>query len=197
VVYLSAVNLNDVVTSIRPMLRRVSAENIHLRTSLASDLGSALADAAQMEQVILNLAVNASDAMPDGGSLVFETANVELGDDYARSHPEVIPGPYVMLAASDTGCGMNEATLANIFEPFFTTKEPGRGTGLGLAMAYAIVRQAGGHISVSSELDSGATFRIFLPRVDPAAQAMASSPVLARHGAGSPAPPARTLVGTV
>jgi PAS domain S-box-containing protein len=169
-VHLATVNVNDVVTAIEPMLRRVGAENIQLRTSLAPDLGSVFADAAQLEQVILNLAVNASDAMPDGGSLVLETANVELDDDYVSSHADVIPGPYVMLAASDTGSGMNEATLARIFEPFFTTKEPGRGTGLGLAMAYEVIRQARGHFWVYSELDGGTTFKIYLPRVDAAAQ---------------------------
>jgi two-component system, cell cycle sensor histidine kinase and response regulator CckA len=163
-VQLSTVNVNDVITHIEPMLHRVSAGNIDLRTSLAPDLDSVLADAAQLEQVILNLAVNASDAMPDGGSLLLETANVELDDDYVSLHPGVSPGPYVMLATSDTGGGMNEATLAKIFEPFFTTKEPGRGTGLGLAMAYATVHHAGGHIWVDSELGRGATFKIFLPR---------------------------------
>jgi len=162
----SKVNLNDVITHLRPMLRRVSAENIDVRTTLAPDLGVVLADAGQLEQVILNLAVNAADAMPEGGSFVLETANVELDDDYVLVHPEVIPGSYVMLAASDTGTGMNDATQAKIFEPFFTTKEPGHGTGLGLAMAHETVRQAGGHIWVYSEVGSGATFKIFLPRSD-------------------------------
>jgi PAS domain S-box-containing protein len=185
IVYMATVNVNDVVTAIEPMLRRVGAENIHLRTSLAPDLGSVLADAAQLEQVILNLALNASDAMPDGGSLVVETANVELDDDYVSSHAEVIPGPYVMLAASDTGCGMNEATLAKIFEPFFTTKELGRGTGLGLAMAYEIIRQAGGHFWVYSEVDGGTTFKIYLPRVDAAARCMTTpSQPMAETGRG-------------
>ena len=165
VVHLATVNVNDVVTNILPMLNRASAENIRLRTSLASDLGPVFADAAQLEQVILNLTVNASDAMPDGGSLLIETANMELDDRYTLSHPDVVPGRYVMLSATDTGCGMSTGVLANIFEPFFTTKEPGRGTGLGLAMAYAIVRQAGGHIAVDSEVNRGATFRIFLPRI--------------------------------
>ena len=166
VVQVSTVNLGQVVERIQPMLRRVSAENIDLRASLAPDLGAVLVDGAQMEQVIMNLAVNAIDAMPDGGSLVFETANVDLDADYAVTHPEVTPGPYVMLAASDTGHGMTDATVAKIFEPFFTTKEAGHGTGLGLAMAYSIVRQAGGHIWVYSEVGRGTTFKIFLPRVD-------------------------------
>ncbi|MEP6729727.1 MAG: PAS domain S-box protein [bacterium] len=166
IVQVSSVNLGEVVERIRPMLRRVSAENIDLRSTLASDLGAVLVDAAQMEQVMMNLAMNALDAMPDGGSLVFETANVELDADYASLHPEVKPGPYVMLAASDSGCGMSAATLGKIFEPFFTTKEPGRGTGLGLATTYSIVRQAGGHIWVYSEPGRGTTFKIFLPRID-------------------------------
>jgi signal transduction histidine kinase len=166
IVQLSAVNVNDVVARIEPMIRRVSAENIVLRTSLAADLDLVLADESQLEQVILNLAVNAADAMPDGGSLVLETTNVELDDDYVLAHPEVIPGKYVMLAASDTGCGMSESTISKVFEPFFTTKEPGRGTGLGLATAYAIVRQAGGHIWVYSEVGNGTTFKIYLPRIE-------------------------------
>jgi len=166
IVQLSPVNVNDVVARIEPMIRRVSAENIVLRTSLADDLDIILADESQLEQVILNLAVNAADAMPDGGSLVLETTNVELDDDYVLAHPEVIPGKYVMLAASDTGCGMSESTISKVFEPFFTTKDPGRGTGLGLATAYAIVRQAGGHIWVYSEVGSGTTFKIYLPRIE-------------------------------
>ncbi|MDB4888585.1 MAG: sensor protein, partial [Gemmatimonadetes bacterium] len=164
-VTLSEVNLNDVVARIEPMLQRVSSESIVLRTSLAPHLDVVLADAAQLEQVILNLAVNAADAMPDGGTLLLESAHVELDDDYALTHPEVTPGPYVLLAASDTGFGMSESTLSKVFEPFFTTKEPGRGTGLGLATAYAIVHQAAGHISVDSEVGSGTTFRIYLPKV--------------------------------
>jgi PAS domain S-box-containing protein len=183
---LSTVDINDVVTRIQPMLRRVSAEHMHLRTSLAPDLGWVLADVGQLEQVILNLALNASDAMSDGGSLLLETANVVLDAGYLLTHPEVIPGAYVMLAASDTGCGMDEAMLGKIFEPFFTTKEPGRGTGLGLAMAYEAVRQAGGHIWVHSEVGSGTTFQIFLPRVDAAAQSptAVSQPTTTMGGGG-------------
>jgi two-component system cell cycle sensor histidine kinase/response regulator CckA len=165
VVQTAIVNVNDVVSQIEPMLRRVSAENISLRSILAPDLGSVLADPAQLEQMILNLAVNASDAMPDGGSLTLETANVELDADYVSTHAEVTPGSYVMLSVSDTGHGMTDETLAKIFEPFFTTKEAGHGTGLGLAITYEVVRQARGHIWVYSEVDAGAIFRIYLPRV--------------------------------
>jgi CheY-like chemotaxis protein len=161
----SLVDVNDVVSRIEPMLRRVSAQNISLRSTLAPDLGGVLADPAQLEQMLLNLAVNAADAMPDGGSLTLETANVELDAGYVSTHAEVTPGSYVMLSVSDTGCGMSAETLAKIFEPFFTTKEPGHGTGLGLAMTYEVVRQAGGHIWVYSEIDAGAIFRIYLPRV--------------------------------
>jgi two-component system cell cycle sensor histidine kinase/response regulator CckA len=165
VVQTSVVNVNDVVSQLEPMLRRVSAQNISLRSVLAPDLGSVLADPAQLEQMILNLAVNANDAMPDGGSLTLETANVELDADYVSTHAEVTPGSYVLLSVRDTGYGMTDETLAKIFEPFFTTKEAGRGTGLGLAITYEVVRRAGGHIWVYSEVDAGAIFRIYLPRV--------------------------------
>jgi signal transduction histidine kinase len=164
VVQVSTVNLSDVVSQIEPMLRRISVENVQFRTSLAPDLGFVRVDAAQMEQVVMNLSVNAVDAMPHGGSLLFETANVELDEDYALSHPEVEPGAYVMLATTDTGVGMNAATLARIFEPFFTTKEVGRGTGQGLALARAVVHdQHGGRISLSSHVGVGTTFTIRIP----------------------------------
>jgi two-component system, cell cycle sensor histidine kinase and response regulator CckA len=159
------VSLNEVLVGMEPLLRRTLGEDVDLVTLLQSDLGQTEVDVHQFEQVLLNLAVNARDAMPAGGQLTLETADVELDGEYCRTHAGVEPGRYVMLLVSDTGMGMDKETQSHMFEPFFTTKEPGAGTGLGLSTVYGIVRQSGGTIDVESELGSGTTFRVYLPRV--------------------------------
>lgn len=157
------VNLNTLLTELLKLLQRLIGEDIELALTTAVDLGLTKVDPGQFEQAIINLAVNARDAMPHGGRLTITTCNAELDATYAERYPEVQAGSYVCVTVKDTGCGMDEVTMARIFEPFFTTKEVGKGTGLGLAMVYGFVKQSGGHVEVFSELGRGTTFRIYLP----------------------------------
>ncbi|MGD8453205.1 MAG: PAS domain S-box protein [Phycisphaerae bacterium] len=159
-------DLNATLRDVEKMLRRLITENITLQLHCAADLHAIKADPGQLEQVILNLVVNARDAMPEGGQLALETRNVLLEDTQVAMPPDLLSGPYVLLAVSDTGCGMDRATRERIFEPFFTTKTLGQGTGLGLSTVYGIVKQAGGHIIAYSELNRGTTFKIYLPAVE-------------------------------
>jgi len=170
-------DLNSVTTELEKMLRRLLGEDIKINFKRDAELGRVKADPSQIEQILMNLAVNARDAMPQGGHLAIETANAEIDEIYTRQNPFVVPGSYVMLSTGDTGCGMDKQTQAHIFEPFFTTKDPGKGTGLGLSTVYGIVKQNSGFIQVYSEVGRGTTFKIYLPRVAKAEQPAVASQV--------------------
>lgn len=159
------IHLNTITAEMDVMLQRLVGENIRIRTIAVSGLSAVKADPGQIQQVVMNLVVNARDAMPGGGQLTIETANVTIGDEYNRTHPDVTPGNYVMLAVSDTGTGMTPEVQARLFEPFFTTKPPGYGTGLGLATCHGIIKQSGGHIAAYSEVGHGTTFKVYLPSI--------------------------------
>jgi signal transduction histidine kinase len=177
------IHLNELVSNMEKMLHRLIGEDINLKTVLDPELGSVQTDTGQFEQVIMNLVVNARDAMPQGGNLTIETQDMEF--DSGPRPLGLEPGRYAMLAVTDSGIGMDAETRSHLFEPFFTTKEAGKGTGLGLATAYGIVRQSGGAISVSSEPGMGSTFRIYLPLVDAAAEAAAGDAVETRSFPGT------------
>jgi two-component system cell cycle sensor histidine kinase/response regulator CckA len=162
----SVLNLNAVVNNVSKMLLRMVGEDIALKFVPGVALGTVSADLRQVEQILMNLAVNSRDAMPNGGTILIATSNVELDESYSRWRPEVTPGSYVMLSVSDTGCGMDTKTMARVFDPFFTTKGPGEGTGLGLSMVHGTMKQSGGHVCVESEPGRGTTFNLYFPRIN-------------------------------
>ncbi len=185
VLQLQVINLNSIVEEMGKLLPRLIGEDIELVVRPDQELGAVRADASQMEQIIMNLAVNSRDAMPNGGKLVIETRNADLDQTYTASHPMMKPGAYIQLTVSDSGTGMDEETQSHIFEPFFTTKEKGKGTGLGLATVYGIVKQSGGFIWVYSEIAKGTSFKVYLPRVEQV-----------EEHPGAPAPTAEVPTGT-
>lgn len=160
------IDVNTLVGNLATMLRRLIGEDIQLELRLDADAGRVSADPGQLEQVIMNLAVNARDAMPKGGHLVLETAAVSLDQAFVAAHPGSTAGPHVRFSIHDTGCGMGPDVLAHLFEPFFTTKEPGRGTGLGLSTVYGIVKQHRGYVDVTSDVGRGSSFGVYLPRIE-------------------------------
>ncbi len=181
---MKVMHLDEIISDLERLLTRLIGEDIELVTVLNAAAARVQADPVQIQQILMNLAVNARDAMPEGGQLTIETGNAFLDEDYSRMHPEVRPGPYVMFAVSDSGQGMDSSTLARIFEPFFTTKEKGVGTGLGLATVYGIVKQHQGHINVYSELGRGTTFKVYFPRAEalPDSKVQISDPGPRPHG---------------
>jgi two-component system cell cycle sensor histidine kinase/response regulator CckA len=184
VMKMRVVDPNAVIAQTESMLRRLIGEDIELVINLAADAGNIKVDPNHIEQAIVNMAVNSRDAMPLGGRITIETSNVRLDEAYAKSHLGVKPGEFVMISVSDTGHGMDAATRQNIFEPFFTTKQRGKGTGLGLATVYGVVKQSGGDIRVYSEPDEGATFKLYFPRVvEPVPEALGEDPAQMRHHA--------------
>jgi two-component system, cell cycle sensor histidine kinase and response regulator CckA len=186
----AVVDLRTIVTSVQPLLRRLLGERVTVELRLPDELWPTLADRNQIESVLVNLGINARDAMPNGGTITIETANVELDSTYARAHADVVPGEYAMVAVSDTGTGMDPETLSQIFEPFFTTKEAGKGTGLGLATVYGTIRQSGGYIWVYSEPGQGTSFKIYFPR----AIGRVVAPAAAPPEPPSPAAPSRARI---
>ena len=179
------VSLNTLIRNLEKMLRPLLGERIQIVVRSSSDLGGVRADPSQLEHILMNLVVNARDAMPRGGTLTVSTANAELDEAFSRTHPGAAPGHYVLLSVSDTGTGMDGHTLAHLFEPFFTTKEPGKGTGLGLSMVYGIVKQSGGYISVESKIHEGTTFRIYLPRINEIEESRPAEAAPATRAVGS------------
>jgi len=182
---LKVVDVNAIVEDMERLLRPLIGEDIELATKLGPDAGRTRADAGQLEQVLMNLVVNAKDAMPDGGRITIQTGDVVVDDSERREHTFLEPGRYVLLSVSDTGLGMNEETQSRIFEPFFTTKDKGKGTGLGLSTVYGIVKQSGGYIVTQSEVGRGTTFRIYLPRVEDAEEQGETKRIAAQAAGGS------------